>query len=345
MSNNTNNDHNSKQPPRSASKISSEPTNSSKNITRSDNTTAIDSNAKTTMTLNNSKSSLPNDQQKQQQQQLLQSTKKVAFVHKLYAMLSDPKLSHLLWWTEDGEEGTFALNPCTEFSGALTKYFKHGNVSSFVRQLHMYGFHKVSDKSNSDKSGHSKNNSIHESNKKDSTKSSSNHLETASVWEFRHASGMFKKGDVTALSSIKRRQPASSTKNNSVLHSLHHDITTELPLRSQGLYSAPMNTMMQPQPPVYYQPQHSLPVANAQGQYNNQFYQPVPQGVQPPPPQQQPQPPQAYGSEHGTSSEALTLPSTGQQQQQQQQHQQMLMLTMKMTMITGTKTQILSKIP
>ena len=61
-------------------------------------------------------------------------------------MLHDPALSHLIWWTNrNGEQNTFALCPGKEFADCLTQYFKHGNVASFVRQLHMYGFHKVSD--------------------------------------------------------------------------------------------------------------------------------------------------------------------------------------------------------
>lgn len=70
-----------------------------------------------------------------------------AFVAKLYAMLQDPKLSHLIWWSrlDDGDSSTFALLPGSAFARSLTSYFKHGNVASFVRQLHMYGFHKVCD--------------------------------------------------------------------------------------------------------------------------------------------------------------------------------------------------------
>lgn len=72
--------------------------------------------------------------------------KKNAFVHKLYTMLSDPSLDNLIWWSNNNpENNTFALYPGKEFADCLTRYFKHGNVASFVRQLHMYGFHKVSD--------------------------------------------------------------------------------------------------------------------------------------------------------------------------------------------------------
>lgn len=123
------------------------------------------------------------------------SLKKNAFVHKLYSMLSDSKMSHLIWWTENSENNTFSLNPGKEFANSLTRYFKHGNVASFVRQLHMYGFHKVSDPN-------------HSSNSSD---------EDHTIWEFKHLSGKFKKDDESSLVYIKRRSssntPRCSTDN------------------------------------------------------------------------------------------------------------------------------------
>lgn len=117
--------------------------------------------------------------------------KRNAFVHKLYSMLRDEGLSHLIWWTRDEESSTFALRPSKEFASALTGYFKHGNVASFVRQLHMYGFHKVSDPSHS--SGSEKD---------------------MPVWEFKHSSGKFRKNDESSLIYIKRRSSSNSSRGS-----------------------------------------------------------------------------------------------------------------------------------
>lgn len=114
-----------------------------------------------------------------------------AFVSKLYRMLQDPSLQHLIWWTNSKDDNIFALYPDKEFANALTNYFKHGNVASFVRQLHMYGFHKVLDPNLNDK--------------------------VSQVWEFKHSLGKFKKNDENSLSYIKRRSTSSYQRNNEIL--------------------------------------------------------------------------------------------------------------------------------
>ncbi|GAA5837495.1 hypothetical protein JCM11251_002122 [Rhodosporidiobolus azoricus] len=67
-----------------------------------------------------------------------------AFVHKLYAMLETPSLSHLISWSEDGK--SFIIYHPSEFARiVLPQYFKHSNFSSFIRQGNFYHFSKISD--------------------------------------------------------------------------------------------------------------------------------------------------------------------------------------------------------
>ncbi|KAI0832035.1 HSF-type DNA-binding-domain-containing protein [Trametes gibbosa] len=64
------------------------------------------------------------------------------FVTKLYQMINDPKSSQFITWTEHGT--SFVVSNVGEFSRTiLGSHFKHNNFSSFVRQLNMYGFHKI----------------------------------------------------------------------------------------------------------------------------------------------------------------------------------------------------------
>lgn len=101
-----------------------------------------------------------------------------AFIHKLYSMLEDKSIQHLISWSNNGD--SFVMSPSNEFSKVLAQYFKHTNISSFVRQLNMYGFHKVSDVFHTGSA-------------------------ESALWEFRHGNGSFKKGDLMGLREIKRR--------------------------------------------------------------------------------------------------------------------------------------------
>ncbi|KAG6028000.1 hypothetical protein E4U40_001250 [Claviceps sp. LM458 group G5] len=101
-----------------------------------------------------------------------------AFIHKLYNMLEDSSIQHLISWTPTSE--SFVMSPTADFSKVLSLYFKHTNISSFVRQLNMYGFHKERD--------------VFHSPNPDST-----------MWEFKHGNGSFKRGDIAGLRDIKRR--------------------------------------------------------------------------------------------------------------------------------------------
>ncbi|BGP27101.1 Heat shock transcription factor [Rhodotorula toruloides] len=65
-----------------------------------------------------------------------------AFLNKLYSMVSDPETDDLIRWSDDGD--SFFVPSADRFGRELLpRFFKHSNFGSFVRQLNMYGFHKV----------------------------------------------------------------------------------------------------------------------------------------------------------------------------------------------------------
>ena len=65
-----------------------------------------------------------------------------AFLTKLWKMVDDPETSHLISWGDEGN--SFVIHNQGEFAASLLPYYyKHSNMASFVRQLNMYGFHKV----------------------------------------------------------------------------------------------------------------------------------------------------------------------------------------------------------
>lgn len=64
------------------------------------------------------------------------------FISKLYRILADHAFAPLIHWTADG--CSFIVARPDDFARrVLPAFFKHNNFSSFVRQLNMYGFHKV----------------------------------------------------------------------------------------------------------------------------------------------------------------------------------------------------------
>ncbi|XDV54401.1 hypothetical protein PO909_022697 [Leuciscus waleckii] len=65
-----------------------------------------------------------------------------AFVSKLWALVEAESTNELICWSQDG--CSFLVQDEQRFSReVLPLYFKHSNMTSFVRQLNMYGFHKV----------------------------------------------------------------------------------------------------------------------------------------------------------------------------------------------------------
>ncbi|XP_016338507.1 heat shock factor protein isoform X2 [Sinocyclocheilus anshuiensis] len=65
-----------------------------------------------------------------------------AFVSKLWTLVEAPSTNDLICWSQDG--CSFLVQDEQRYSKeVLPLYFKHSNMTSFVRQLNMYGFHKV----------------------------------------------------------------------------------------------------------------------------------------------------------------------------------------------------------
>lgn len=68
-------------------------------------------------------------------------TSVAGFVSKLFRMVTEAP-SSLIYWSAPGT--SFIVAQPDEFARVvLPQFFKHNNFSSFVRQLNMYGFHKV----------------------------------------------------------------------------------------------------------------------------------------------------------------------------------------------------------
>lgn len=66
---------------------------------------------------------------------------------KIWSMVNDPVNKQYIRWSDDGK--SFHVFHREEFMKViLPKYFKHNNFASFVRQLNMYGWHKVQDINN-----------------------------------------------------------------------------------------------------------------------------------------------------------------------------------------------------
>ncbi|KAF8701067.1 hypothetical protein AX14_000572 [Amanita brunnescens Koide BX004] len=65
-----------------------------------------------------------------------------AFLQKLYEMVNDLRNADLIRWSDAGDS-FFVLDHERFAREVLGRWFKHQNFSSFVRQLNMYGFHKI----------------------------------------------------------------------------------------------------------------------------------------------------------------------------------------------------------
>ncbi|KAF5378338.1 hypothetical protein D9615_008707 [Tricholomella constricta] len=65
-----------------------------------------------------------------------------AFLQKLHEMVNDPNNHELIRWSEAGDS-FYVLDHERFAREVLGRWFKHQNFASFVRQLNMYGFHKI----------------------------------------------------------------------------------------------------------------------------------------------------------------------------------------------------------
>lgn len=94
--------------------------------------------------------------------------------------------SNLIRWSEDGNS-FLVIRPEDFARHVLPTFFKHNNFSSFVRQLNMYGFHKVPQ--------------LHQG----SLLASGEGTTAANCWEFENPN--FKKNRFDLLLHVKRRVP------------------------------------------------------------------------------------------------------------------------------------------
>ncbi|ORX73144.1 winged helix DNA-binding domain-containing protein, partial [Linderina pennispora] len=100
-------------------------------------------------------------------------------------MVNDNQYQHLISWNFSGT--SFVVCNIMEFSRELLpKHFKHNNFSSFVRQLNMYGFHKV----NKSPRGHRT-------------------MAENQIWEFSHPKFIRDRSDL--LDQIKRKTMESES--------------------------------------------------------------------------------------------------------------------------------------
>ncbi|QLG73012.1 hypothetical protein HG535_0E00960 [Zygotorulaspora mrakii] len=135
------------------------------------------------------------------------------FIHQLHALLEEPQLQPWITWSPD-DESVFIVRPYDrQFSSlVLKRYFKHGNISSFVRQLHMYGFHKLSKVPDSSSGSSGSSGKSDDSGNSGSPGSSSGKKsntpkdQSSTKWYFTHPLGFFKKSaDAATLKRIQRK--------------------------------------------------------------------------------------------------------------------------------------------
>uniref|UniRef100_A0A8C3JM70 HSF-type DNA-binding domain-containing protein n=1 Tax=Calidris pygmaea TaxID=425635 RepID=A0A8C3JM70_9CHAR len=124
------------------------------------------------------------------------------FLAKLWTLVEDPQSDDVICWSRNGEN--FCILDEQRFAkGLLPKYFKHNNISSFIRQLNMYGFRKVIALENGMVT-----------------------VERSSVIEFQHP--FFKQGKAHLLENIKRKVSAVRTEDLKVYTEDLHKVLSEV---------------------------------------------------------------------------------------------------------------------
>ncbi|XP_065499786.1 heat shock factor protein 3-like isoform X1 [Caloenas nicobarica] len=124
------------------------------------------------------------------------------FLAKLWALVEDPQSDDVICWSRNGEN--FCILDEQRFAKELLpKYFKHNNISSFIRQLNMYGFRKVIALENGMVTA-----------------------EKSSVIEFQHP--FFKQGKAHLLENIKRKVSAVRTEDLKVCTEDLHKVLSEV---------------------------------------------------------------------------------------------------------------------
>lgn len=113
-------------------------------VSSNNNIKASEKEKETNSNLDSDKSLGPFKKPKPKKTLNAQPQKRPAFVVKLWKMINDPSNNHFISWIHDGK--AFQVNDRETFMKfVLPKYFKHNNFASFVRQLNMYGWHKIQD--------------------------------------------------------------------------------------------------------------------------------------------------------------------------------------------------------
>ncbi|KAI9270614.1 HSF-type DNA-binding-domain-containing protein [Phascolomyces articulosus] len=142
------------------------------------------------------------------------------FITKLLSILEDENNRNLISWSLCGD--FFRIYDCDEFSRVvLPRYFRHCNWTSFVRQLNMYDFHKLSD-TNLDPENWKTSNTIttitDNNNNNNNNRKNTENNSTIAPWEFKHEN-FHRNSTKGQLSQIKRKKP----KDHTTLHIQYAD--------------------------------------------------------------------------------------------------------------------------